>query len=106
MQEGIYEMHMSQRERMETELIQSLITSYFNVVRKNIQDSIPKAIMFLLVNHVKNVLQSYLIQNIYSRDKVDELMSENAELARKREEVANMVKALQDAQRVIKTISF
>lgn len=40
---------------------ESLIASYFDVVRKNIQDSVPKAIMLLLVNHVKDRLQSHLV---------------------------------------------
>lgn len=34
-----------------------LIKSYFMIVRKNIQDSTPKAIMHFLVNHVKDHLQ-------------------------------------------------
>lgn len=42
-------------------LTESLITSYFNVVRKNIQDSVPKAIMFQLVNYIKDRLQSHLV---------------------------------------------
>ena len=37
---------------METEMIKNLIISYFNVVKKNLNDSIPKTIVTFLVNRV------------------------------------------------------
>lgn len=40
---------------METDLIRSLISSYFYIVKESIQDLVPKAIMHLLVNHSKEV---------------------------------------------------
>lgn len=43
---------------------ESLISSYFAVVRKNIQDAVPKAIMLCLVNHVKDGLQSHLVRGV------------------------------------------
>jgi len=46
---------LTEREKVETELIRSLISSYFHIVRESIQDLVPKAIMHLLVNHCKEV---------------------------------------------------
>jgi dynamin 1-like protein len=40
------------KEKFETELIQSLLVSYFDIVRKNVQDLVPKSIMHFLVNQV------------------------------------------------------
>lgn len=36
-------------------MIKSLIVSYFNVVKKNINDSIPKTIISFLVNRVTHI---------------------------------------------------
>lgn len=46
---------LTDRERMEAELIRGLISSYFHIVRESIQDLVPKSIMHLLVNHCKEV---------------------------------------------------
>lgn len=55
------EEHFGSREFMETNIIKNLLVSYFDVVRKNIKDSIPKAIMAFLVNQSKNVAQRELV---------------------------------------------
>jgi len=44
------QLHLSPREEMETNLIRSLIASYFGIVRQTIEDLVPKAIMHLLVS--------------------------------------------------------
>merc|ERR1712020_36170 len=48
---------LSEREKRDCEVIERLIKSYFYIVRKSIQDSVPKAIMHFLVSYVKNNLQ-------------------------------------------------
>lgn len=43
--------HLTGREQMETNLIRSLIASYFGIVRRTIEDLVPKSIMHLLVSN-------------------------------------------------------
>lgn len=44
----------SPRSSMEIRIIKNLITSYFNIVRKNMNDIVPKTIIAFLVNKTKN----------------------------------------------------
>jgi len=51
----------SKRELTEIEMIKRLIVSYFNVVKKNINDNIPKTVITMLVNQSKNICERELI---------------------------------------------
>lgn len=55
-------------------MIKRLIVSYFNVVKKNINDSIPKAIVTFLVNHCRNSCEKILVNNLYVEDQFQELL--------------------------------
>jgi dynamin 1-like protein len=44
----------SPRSSMETKIIKNLIVSYFDIVRKNLNDVVPKTIMSFMVNKSKN----------------------------------------------------
>jgi len=68
-----------------------LIKTYFYIVRKSIQDSVPKAVMHFLVNHVKDNLQSELVTHLYRQDQIDLLLSESEHIAQRRKEAADML---------------
>ena len=95
---------MVNRQQFDCELIEKLITSYFLIVRKSIQDSIPKAVMHCLVNYVKEELQSELVSELYRTESYDELMEEAPEMIARRREVSEMVKALQKASDILNEI--
>lgn len=69
-----------------------LIKSYFYIVRKSIQDSVPKAVMHFLVNYVKDNLQSELVTHLYKSDSADELLNESEHIAQRRKEAGDMLK--------------
>ncbi|XP_060269188.1 dynamin-1-like protein isoform X9 [Ovis aries] len=83
---------LSAREQRDCEVIERLIKSYFLIVRKNIQDSVPKAVMHFLVNHVKDTLQSELVGQLYKSSLLDDLLTESEDMAQRRKEAADMLK--------------
>uniref|UniRef100_A0A1A7WAB9 Dynamin-1-like protein n=1 Tax=Iconisemion striatum TaxID=60296 RepID=A0A1A7WAB9_9TELE len=95
---------LSAREQRDCEVIERLIKSYFLIVRKNIQDSVPKAVMHFLVNHVKDCLQSELVGQLYKTSLLNDLLTESEDMAQRRNEAADMLKALQKASQVIAEI--
>ncbi|KAK1787062.1 hypothetical protein P4O66_017434, partial [Electrophorus voltai] len=82
---------LSTREQRDCEVIQRLIKCYFLIVRKSIQDSVPKTVMHFLVNHVKERLQSELVGQLYKQPLLQELLIESQETAQQRTELAHML---------------
>ncbi|XP_076658043.1 dynamin related protein 1 isoform X1 [Halictus rubicundus] len=95
---------LSKREQRDCDVIERLIKSYFYIVRKSIQDSVPKAIMHFLVNYVKDNLQSELVTHLYKSDQAEVLLNESDHVAVRRKESADMLKALTQASHIISEI--
>merc|ERR1712137_797111 len=91
----------NKKERFETEIIQNLLSSYFDIVRKNIGDSVPKSIMFFLVNTSKDTIQNELVRCLYKEDLFDELLEENPLIASKRKACREMLDVLKRANDVL-----
>ncbi|XP_050784679.1 dynamin-1-like protein isoform X1 [Gopherus flavomarginatus] len=95
---------LSQREQQDCEVIRRLIKSYFLIVRKSIQDSVPKTVMHFLVNYVKDHLQSQLVGQLYKQQLLDMLLTESEDMAQQRKEAAGLLQALQRASQTISEI--
>uniref|UniRef100_A0A8C3HWI2 Dynamin-1-like protein n=1 Tax=Chrysemys picta bellii TaxID=8478 RepID=A0A8C3HWI2_CHRPI len=95
---------LSQREQRDCEVIRRLIKSYFLIVRKSIQDSVPKTVMHFLVNYVKDHLQSQLVGQLYKQQLLDVLLTESEDMAQQRKEAAGLLQALQRASQTISEI--
>ncbi|OBZ90415.1 Dynamin-related protein DNM1 [Choanephora cucurbitarum] len=81
----------SERHDREVELIRYLITAYFNIVRKTIQDLVPKAIMHLLVNFTKETVQNRLVSHLYREELFANLLQEDPAIATERERCKAML---------------
>ncbi len=86
---------------METELIRRLISSYFNIVRETIADQVPKAVMHLLVNHSKDVVQNRLVSELYREEMFQELLYEDDAIKAEREKCERLLKTYREAGRII-----
>uniref|UniRef100_A0A1L8DWD6 dynamin GTPase n=1 Tax=Nyssomyia neivai TaxID=330878 RepID=A0A1L8DWD6_9DIPT len=95
---------LTDKEQKDCDIIERLIKSYFYIVRKSIQDSVPKAVMHFLVNYVKDNLQSELVTHLYKSDKAEEMLNESDHIAIRRREAADMLKALTRANHIISEI--
>ncbi|KAG9019102.1 Dynamin- GTPase protein [Tulasnella sp. 427] len=96
---------LSPRDEMETNLIRSLIASYFAIVRQTIQDLVPKAIMHLLVNHTSQQVQNRLVSTLYKPDLFSELLHEDDAIANERARVKALLDAYKEAFKTLAEVN-
>ncbi|KAF4553604.1 Dynamin central region-containing protein 3 [Elsinoe fawcettii] len=92
---------LTEREALETELIRRLISSYFNIVRETIADQVPKAVMHLLVNHSKDVVQNRLVSELYKEDLFQELLYEDDAIKSEREKCEKLLRTYKEAAKIV-----
>lgn len=92
---------LTEREALETELIRRLIQSYFSIVREMIADQIPKAVMHLLVNHSKDVIQNRLVSELYKEELFNEMLYEDDAIKAEREKCEKLLKTYKEAARIV-----
>jgi dynamin 1-like protein len=90
---------------METNLIRSLIASYFSIVRQSIQDLIPKAIMHFLVNYTSQQVQNRLVAALYKPELFSELLNEDESLVAERTRVKALLDAYKEAFKTLSDVS-
>ncbi|PHU08472.1 Dynamin-related protein 3A [Capsicum chinense] len=78
-----------------------LITSYYDIVRRNIQDLVPKVIMHYLVNHAKRNLLGTFIEKLYRENLFEDLLREKDNVVTQRRATAEMCHALRQAVEIL-----
>lgn len=78
-----------------------LIHSYFNIVKREMIDMVPKAISLTLVSHSTKNLQRELLQELYKPEVLDDLLKESESIVARRKEVTAMVAALNKAEECV-----
>jgi dynamin 1-like protein len=94
----------TERERVEMEIIKSLIESYFSIVRKNFIDMVPKTIMYFLVNHVRDAIQNELVSELYRDAEIGTLMQEAEDIAQRRQTCVEMRDLLSKALEIVNEV--
>lgn len=95
---------ITERDRVEMEVIKSLIDSYFKIVRKNFIDLVPKTIMYYLVNHVRDAVQNELVSELYRDAEVGNLMQEAEDIAQRRQTCEEMSDLLKKAMEIVNEV--
>ncbi|XP_074579116.1 dynamin-related protein 3B-like [Curcuma longa] len=96
----------TEQEALEIAITKLLLKSYFDIVRKNVEDSVPKAIMHFLVNHTKRELHNVLIRKLYRENMFDEMLKEPDGIAAERKRLREKLKVLQQASKVLEELPF
>lgn len=94
----------SDRERVEMEVIKSLVESYFIIIRKNFIDMVPKTIMYFLVNHARDTMQNDLVSELYRDDEIGQLLKEADDIAQRRQNCTEMKDLLNAALDIVNEV--
>ncbi|XP_047442426.1 dynamin 3a isoform X2 [Mugil cephalus] len=89
----------------QVETIRNLVDSYMSIIYKTIRDLMPKTIMHLMINSVKEFISSELLAQLYALGECSALMDESPEQQQHRVEVLRKHAALKEALAVIGEIS-
>nr|XP_022919394.1 dynamin isoform X4 [Onthophagus taurus] len=89
----------------QVETIRNLVDSYMRIVTKTTRDLVPKTIMMIIVNTVKNFIKGELLAHLYASGDQNTMMEESPEEAQKREEMLRMYHACKEALRIIGDVS-
>ncbi|XP_061358326.1 dynamin-related protein 3A [Gastrolobium bilobum] len=89
----------SETESVEITVTMLLLRSYYDIVRKNVEDFVPKAIMHFLVNNTKRELHNVFIEKLYREDLFEDMLQEPGEIAMKRKRCRELLRAYQQAFR-------
>ncbi|WOK96623.1 dynamin-related protein 3A-like isoform X1 [Canna indica] len=96
--------NQTEREALEIAITKLLLKSYYDIVRKNVEDAVPKAIMHFLVNHTKRELHNVFIRTLYRESLFDDMLREPDDVAAKRKRLRETLKVLQQAYRTLDEI--
>ncbi|XP_019440334.1 PREDICTED: dynamin-related protein 3A-like isoform X2 [Lupinus angustifolius] len=87
----------SETRAIEITVTKLLLRSYYDIVRKNVEDFVPKAIMHFLVNNTKRELHNVFIKKLYRDNLFEEMLQEPGEVAIKRKRCRELLRAYQQA---------
>ncbi|CAD6582844.1 MAG: Dynamin- GTPase protein [Cyphobasidiales sp. Tagirdzhanova-0007] len=92
------------QDEMAIDLIQSLISTYFSIVRQTIQDLVPKAVMHLLIGHSRESVQNRLVASLYKENLFEELLFEDEGLTAERKRIKALLDSYKEGFRVLSEV--
>eukprot|EP01156_Anaeramoeba_ignava_P022883 Anaeramoba_ignava/c21137_g2_i2.p1 GENE.c21137_g2_i2~~c21137_g2_i2.p1 ORF type:complete len:503 (+),score=178.10 c21137_g2_i2:184-1692(+) len=86
-------------------LVREVANSYFRTVTITLSDTVPKAIMFEMVNPTKQKLEGSLMARIYDEELLDDIMNEDPAIKEKRQRLKRTILLLQEAKEILSNVS-
>ncbi|KAJ6648895.1 Dynamin-1-like protein, partial [Pseudolycoriella hygida] len=84
------------------EIVRSLISSYFEIVRQSIRDFVPKLLSYSMIYYVCDNLLIFLNEELHTGDKIDDLVQVSDEAREERKYAQKRVEQLKKAEGIIK----
>ncbi len=96
------DLNFTERELMEISIVKNLIVSYFNVVKKNYCDLVPKTIMCFLVNKTKDISEQEIISQLYkTKEDIKNLLKEDEDITQRRKELKDNLVFLKNSFNIL-----
>jgi dynamin 1-like protein len=95
----------SSRDIMETCIVKNLISSYYHVLKKNINDLVPKSIMCFLVNESKMMAEKEMVIQLFKSNELESLLQEDPYLGKKRKLIKESLVYLKNSIDIITNFS-
>jgi hypothetical protein len=86
----------SRREKNEINLIKRMINSYFDVVKKNVNDLVPKAIITFFIKKTIDLAEKEMVHNLYDEKLIETIMREDQDIVTQRKAVQANVDLLKE----------
>ena len=95
-------LNFNERELMEISIVKNLIVSYFNIVKKNYCDFVPKTIMCFLVNKTKDISEQEIIAQLYkTKEDIKSLLKEDEDISQRRKELKDSLIFLKNSFNIL-----
>ena len=85
----------------QVEIIRNLVDSYMKIIFKTTRDFVPKVIMHLVINNVREFVKHEIVAQVYSSGDQSGLMEENPDEVLKREDTLRIYNSTKEALRII-----
>eukprot|EP00796_Vickermania_ingenoplastis_P002287 gene2287-1429_t len=96
---------MSSNEKRTYEAIRLMVIGYFDIVKGNVADQVPKAITLLIITRLREEMYSSLVRHLYSEKAAQELLAEPPHIMQQRKEAKEMKEALAKAREKLNEVS-
>lgn len=72
-------------------ILERLVSKYFNIIRKSIQDSVPKAVIYFLVNSTRDEVSNELLKQLYKSTSAEDMLNESDHVVKGRRHAKEML---------------